>query len=237
MSESVVGDVSTRTTPGVALWRGKSRRNTSARCIWQDELNTSSQRHTLCWLATEWSRRQQCYWSRGVYEGCFGCILASSASGLNCAAAWKLCSTSSHIRDTPRFSRLSRTWECPRRLYWMIPASWTKGHCLDSKGRAEKWEEVNSAEYNRTLTRGPATSHLGFRTPERQLEVRRLLTSAVVDSYSDWIVETCVLIERWYVFDLSNLRFFATLAQEIVTRPSCRLEQLLFVRFLSFFEG
>ena len=38
-------------------------------------------------------------------------------------------STSSHIQDTSRPSRLSRTLECPWNLYWMLLASYTIGYC------------------------------------------------------------------------------------------------------------
>ena len=72
----------------------------------------------------------------------------------------------------------------------MLLSSYTIEHCLDPKDRAEKWEKVNSAEHLRTLTRGPATAHIVCRTRKGQLEVRRLIASAVVDSCSDYIVET-----------------------------------------------
>ena len=54
----------------------------------------------------------------------------------------------------------------------MLPVSFTIGHCLDPKYTAGKWEKVNSAEYHNTLTRGQATTHFGFRSPEGQLKVR-----------------------------------------------------------------
>ena len=70
----------------------------------------------------------------------------------------------------------------------MLLPSYTIGLCLKPKGRAENWKKVNSAEYRRTLTRGPATTDIGLRSPEGQLKVRRLLTSAVVNSCLDYIV-------------------------------------------------
>ena len=94
----------------------------------------------------------------------------------------KQSSRSSHIQDTLRLSRLSGTWEIPRSLYWMLLYSYTIGHCSYPKGRADKWEEMNYAEYHRTLTRSPATAHIGFWTPEGLLKVRRLITSALADS-------------------------------------------------------
>ena len=65
----------------------------------------------------------------------------------------------------------------------MVVASYTKGYCLDPKYRAGRWEKVNSAEYHRKLTRGPATTCIGYRASEGQLEVRRLVASAVL-----WII-------------------------------------------------
>ena len=78
----------------------------------------------------------------------------------------------------------------------MLLYSNTMGHCLNGKGRAGKWEKVNSAEFLKTSTRGPATTHIGFRIPEGQLKVRRLITSTVVDSCSDYAVETRTLRAR-----------------------------------------
>ena len=128
----------------------------------------------------------------------FGGIPAPLAIGLKCLRSRKQPLTSSYIQDTSRLSRLSRTWECPRSLYWMLLASYTIKHCLDPQTEPESGTRVNSAEYHRTLTTGPATTRIGFRASEGQLKVRRLVAIAVVDSYLNYIVESCVL-RAWYM--------------------------------------
>ena len=82
LSKSGAGDIAMRTTPRVALEEENRGENTSTRFIWQHEPSTPSRRHTISWLCTEWSRRQQCYTTRSVYEGFFG-------GGSKCAAAYK----------------------------------------------------------------------------------------------------------------------------------------------------
>ena len=193
-----------RTTPSFVLCGGKPRRKYIFCCIWQHELNTPSRRHALSWLSTE---LQQCHSSRSVYEGIFGGIPDPLATGLKCVRLRKQPSTSSYIQDISRLSRLSRTWESPRSLYWMLLASYTIGHCLDPEDGVGKWDKVNSAECHRTLTRGPATTRSGFRASEGQLKVRRLVTSAVVDSCLNYIVESRILKAR-YVFELVILWYF-----------------------------
>ena len=37
----------------------------------------------------------------------------------------------------------------------MLLYSYTMGHCLDPKGRAGKWEKVNSVDYLKTFTDYP----------------------------------------------------------------------------------
>ena len=99
----------------------------------------------------------------------------------------------------------------------------TIGHDLDPKDRVGKWEKVNSAQYHRTLTRGPATSCIGFRASEGQPKVRRLIASAVVDIRLNTFVESCILRAGCMSSNSLPCDIFATLTQEIVTCPSCRL--------------
>ena len=65
-----------------------------------------------------------------------------------------------HIRSLATVQSLGMSKES---LYLMFLANYTIGHCLDPKYRAGKWEKVSSAEYRRTLTSCPATSHIGCR--------------------------------------------------------------------------
>ena len=200
ISKSGVGDVWMRKTPGVALWGEKPRRKYYGslhftRWTAHFEANTY---FVLALYGTP--SRQQCYSSRNVNEGDLGGIPVASWPPV-WTGQRKQSSILSNMKGTSRLLRPSRTSECPRSLYCMLLASYTIGRCVDLKGRPEKGDEVNSAKNSRTLARGPATTHIGFRSPEGELEVRRLITSALVDSCSVYIVETCVLIERWYVFD------------------------------------
>ena len=91
---------------------------------------------------------------------------------------------------------------------------------LGSQRQSWKEGKVNSAEYYRTLTRGPATTFIGFRASEGQLKVRRLLQ---VDSCLNFIVQSCILGVRYLSSNSLSCDIFATLAQEIGTCPSCRL--------------
>ena len=104
----------------------------------------------LSWFSTELSRRQLCYSSSASTRDFLDGFLpleppVRTVSPRN--QPW----ISSHIQDTSRFSRLSRTWGCSRSLHWMPFASYTIGHSLDPKDRAGKWENVKSAKYHRTL--------------------------------------------------------------------------------------
>ena len=112
---------------------------------------------------------------------------------------FELCRRVNNIRHRhiSKIHRVSRV--CPEPgnvqgcMYWMLLACYTIGHFLYPKDRAGKWDKVNSAEYHKTLTRGPATTRIGFRASEGKLEVRGLIASAVVDSCVNYIVETCIL--------------------------------------------
>ena len=95
---------------------------------------------------------------------------------------------------------------------------------------------MNSAEYHRTFTRGPATTRIGFRASEGQLKVRRLLESALVDSCLNYIVESCISRARYMSLNLLSCDVFATLTQDFVACLSCRLVRLLFVHNLAFIE-
>ena len=163
-----VGDVWMRTTPGVALWGGKRRRKYfRARCIWQHEVPTSC--------------RNRLYPGSLRNDNLVSCVTEVAGSTREFLEGFlplqppdwtvqprKQSSTSSHIQG---LLRLSRTWECRRRVFiWMLLANYTIGHCLDPKNRVGKSEKLSSAEYRRTLTSCPATTHIGFRVSGGQRE-------------------------------------------------------------------
>ena len=129
----------------------------------------------------------------------FGGIPVSSQPPAWTLQQRKQSSISSHIQDASRLLRLPRSGVSKRPL---LDASFQlHDRTLLGQRHSRKWEDVNSAEYHAMLTRGLGSIHFGFCTPEGQLKVRKLITSAVVDSCADYIVKTCVLIER-YVFDI-----------------------------------
>ena len=238
LSKSGAGEKAMRTTPRVALWGGKPRRkyfNSLHLTTWTDDAEPTI------------------YFILGLYR-----MITSSAVLLKSQRLWGIFWRDSrpfshrfevfsranslryrnmHIQDASRLSRLPGTWECPRSLYWMFLASCTIRKRLDPKHRAGKWEKVNNAEYPRTSTRGPATTCMGFHASEGQLKVRRLVSSAIVDSCLNYIVESCILRARYMFSKSSSCDIFATLTQDIFTCPSCRLERLLFVCNLAHVEG
>ena len=73
------------------------------------------------------------------------------------------------------------------------------------------------------FTRGPAIACIGFRASEGQRKVRRLIASAVVDTCLYYIVESCVVRTRYRSSNPSSCDIFATLTEQLVTCPSCRL--------------
>ena len=193
MSKSSVGDVSMRTTPGAALRGEKPRRKYFS---W---LHVTS--------LTEHLEPKTCF-ILALYR-----IITSSAVLLKSQRLrgifwmdscpfrqrFELCNRVNNLRHrhTSKTHRVSRVCPKPGNVqgtcnYWSL-ARYTIGRCLDPKDRAGKWEEVNSAEYHRMLTSGPATTCIGFRAAGGQLKVRRLFASSVVDGCLNNIVESCIL--------------------------------------------
>ena len=207
MSKSVVGDVSTRTTPGVALWGGKPRRKYFCSLHltrWTDHfepktsfilavyrINTSS-------AVLLKSRRLQ------------GIVWMHSCPFSNRFELYSRVNNLRH-RHIYKTHHVSRVYPEPGNVQGacigcFLPVRWKDIAIPKAEPRSgSKWTAPSVIQ---DVNQRPSTVHIGFRTPEGQLKVRRLTTCAVVDSCPDWIVETCVLIERRCVFDLSNLRFF-----------------------------
>ena len=149
-----------RTTPGVALWGWKPRRKYFSLphvTRWTDHLEPKT--YFILALYKERSRRQQCYSSRSVYEGFLEGFLPLLPPVWTVKPP-KQYSTSPHIQDTSSLASFQDLWVCLRSHYWMLPANYTIGHCLDPKDRAGKWGKINSAQYHRMLTGGPASEYL-----------------------------------------------------------------------------
>ena len=124
MSKSVAGDVSMRTTPGVALRGGKPRReyfNSLHLTTWP----VHAERKTCFILALHRTITSSAVsLTSQRLRGLFGGIPTPSATGLKRVRPRKQPLTLSYIQDTSCLSRLSGTWECPRSLYRMLLASY-----------------------------------------------------------------------------------------------------------------
>ena len=135
-----------RTTPGVALREGKPRRKYSSLLHltrWTDHLEpkryfTLALYRTIT-LSAVLLKSQRL---RGIFLWRDSCPFSHR---------FELCSRVNNIQDTSRLSPLSRTWECPKSLYWMFRTSYMMGHCLDSKDRAGKWEKARKEKAQRLL--------------------------------------------------------------------------------------
>ena len=147
MSKSDVGDVSMIMTPGVALQGGKPRIiyfSSLHLTTWTDHAGPKT------WFILALYRTTTS--SAGLLKsqrlrGIFWRDSCAFSKPVWIVQPCKQSSTTSHIQDTSRLLRLSRTCECPWSPYWILLASYTIGHCLDPKDRAGKWEKMNSAEY------------------------------------------------------------------------------------------
>ena len=208
MSKTGVGDVSTRTTPGVAL-RGEK----------------PSRKYFSSLYLTTWpdNAEPKTSFILALYR-----IIPSSAELLKSQRLWRhfwrdfllfsdcfeVCSRVNNLRHR-HISKTHRvSCVCPGAAnvqgvcYWMPLASYTIGH---PKNRAGKWEKVTSAECRRMLTRGPATTRIGFRASEGQPKVRGLIASALFESCLNYIVESCILRPWRYNFERGMLWYFLQL--------------------------
>ena len=126
MSKSGVGDVSVRTTPGVALRRGTPRRN------------YFSSLHLTRWTG---HLEPKIYFILALYRMTTSSPVLLKSQRLRGIVfngflplqppVWTVqpreqSSTWSHIQDTSRLWRLSRTWGFPWNLYWMLLVSYKR---------------------------------------------------------------------------------------------------------------
>ena len=188
-SDSGVGDLWTRTTPGVALRGRKPRREYFGLLHltrWTDHVEAKTYFIlALYWIVASSAVLVKSQCLRGIVwmDSCRYSHRFQLHSRVNSLRH-------RHISKTHRVSRVS-----PENL------GMSKDRLLDAsfqlhdrallwcmKDRAGKWEEVNSAYYHRTLNRGSATTCIGFRASEGQRKVRSLIASAVVECCLNYVL-------------------------------------------------
>ena len=237
MSKSGEGDVSMRTTSGVALQGGKPRRNffrSLHLTRWTDHFESKT--YSIPALYRRITSPAVLLKSKRL-RGIMWMVSWPYSQRFLTVQPRKQSSISSHIQDIQRLSCLSRTGMSTEPV---LDASCQLHDrtLLGSQRQSRKRDKVNSAEYHRMLTRGRAATCIGFRASEGQLKVRRLIASAVVDSCLDYIAESYIF---WECDGRSSNSFRCdislTLTQEIVTCPSCRLERFAVCAKCYFYWG
>ena len=196
MSKSGAGDVSMSTTPGVALRGGKPRRKffySLHVTTWTDNAEPKkSFILALSRMITSSAVLLKSQRLRGAFWRDF-CLFSDR---------FIVCSRVNNLRHRHISKKHRVSGVCPGpgnvqgaciRCFLLVTRQDTAW--IPNNG-AGKWDEVNSAEYHRTLSRGPATTRIGFRASEGQRKVRRLVASAGFDSCSSYIVESRILRAR-----------------------------------------